>query len=87
MIERIHVKEFRCNNCLGMEGGEPTAYVNNSGWCKGCVMRLKHWWAWFIPPVPNEPLKMLTAFYMCAGYGAAVWFIGFLLFGSFGPSK
>jgi hypothetical protein len=81
-IESITIKEFRCNNCEGMTPGKPAAYVNNSGWCKGCVRRLKHWWAWLIPPVPNAPLNFLVCFYMLTGYGAAIGFGLYMLLGT-----
>jgi hypothetical protein len=71
-VERIEIKEFRCYNCDGMCAGEPVAFVNGVGWCKGCVMRLKHWWANFIPPVPNSPLSFLICGYMCVGYAAVI---------------
>jgi len=79
MSEHIQIEEFRCSNCLGMEGGEPAAYVNNSGWCKGCVMRLKHWWANLIPPKPNEPLKAYVALLMWSAYGGMIVCMGYCL--------
>lgn len=72
MAEKITIEQFRCYNCDGMTSGEPAAYVNNSGWCRACVRRLKHWWAWFIPPPPNSPLNFLVCFYMLLAYGGAI---------------
>lgn len=71
----IRFCQWRCANCEGYQSREVTAYINGSGWCRGCVRRLEHWWAWLIPAPPNNPLAFLL---WCYAAGPLIILAGFL---------